>query len=137
MVCVCSSLCYGWTKFDVECLQGKGNGRNIICYWRYRVKYWYTTTHFHPRPYFGVGVQHKVPTILPPEKETRYQILQNDGWAKGAVLMGVGKRILLTPTGVLTPNHPFRSQSLSRKQESFCPVVHTHRPTTLSVISRH
>jgi len=83
------------------------------------MKYWYTATHFQPRPYFGVGVQQQDPAVLPPQKETRYEILQKGGWAPGMVLTDVKKRKPLKPTGFLTPNHPFCSESLSWKQEFF------------------
>jgi hypothetical protein len=83
------------------------------------MKYRYTATHFQPRPYFGVGVQHQGPVVLHPEKKTRYEILQKDRWAPSVDLTGIEKRKPLTSTGVLTPNNPFRSQSLSWKLELF------------------
>ena len=71
-----------------------------------------------------------------PANETRYPVLQKAGWAPSSVWTGVEKRKPLTHTGVLTPERPFRSKSLSRKQESFCPLGYTHRPKTLGVVSR-
>ena len=66
VACVCSSLCYGWTKVDVECLQGKGKFRNITCLWRYGAKCRYRATHFQCRPHFGVRVQHQELAVLQP-----------------------------------------------------------------------
>ena len=126
MPCVCSSLCYGWITVDVECLQGKGNGGNITCHWRYRVKHRYTATHFQTRPDIAVSVQAQRSGRFPPEKETKYQILQRNGWAPGSVWTGVEKRKLTKSTGDLTPKPSFHNKSLSRKQETFYPVIHTH-----------
>ena len=67
MACVGSSLCYGWTKVEVECFQGKGKGRNITCHWRYRLKYRYTATHFETRPDIGVSVHHEDPVVFSQE----------------------------------------------------------------------
>jgi len=131
-------MCSERTKVDVECLPRKGKGRNITCHWKYRVKYAYRATHFQTRPYFGVGVQHQDPVGLPSrKKERRYPVLQRDVCAPGSFWTGVAKRKRLTPKGILTPKCPFRSESLSRKQEPFYPVGYTHRPTKLGMVSRH
>jgi len=63
---VCSSLCYGWTKVDVECLQGTGKVRTITWLWRHRVKCRYRATHYQFRPHFGVRIQNQEPTVLNP-----------------------------------------------------------------------
>jgi len=56
-----------------------------------------------------------------------------DGWTLGSVWTGVEKRKSLTATGTLTAKRPFRSESLTREQESFYTVGYKHRPKTLGV----
>ena len=68
-----------------------------------------------------------------PENERKYPIKQMGGWALCSVWTGVEKRKSLTYTGVLTAKRPFRSESITRKEESFYTVGYTHRPITLSV----
>ena len=138
VACVCSSLWYGWTKVDAQCLQGKAKVRDITCHWRYRVKYRYRATHFQYRTYenFRVSVQHQNRPFSH-KNVTKYPILKTDGWSSVSFRTGVQKRKRLTTTGVLTPKRPFRSESLTRKQKSFYPVWYTHRPTALGVVSRH
>jgi len=77
------------------------------------------------------------PNRLLLEKGTRYPVLQTDGWPPGSIWTGVEKRTSLRATEFLTPKDSFRSESITRKQESFYLVGYSHRPTKLDVVSRH
>jgi hypothetical protein len=116
MACVCSSLCYGCTKVDAQCLQGKV--RNITCHWGTEWSKGIELIIFNVGPILEWIFNTRTGRFVP-ENETKYPILQTDGWAPGSVWTGVEKRKPVTNTGVLTPKLPFRSESLTRKQETF------------------
>jgi hypothetical protein len=58
----------------------------------------------------GVGGQRHAPATLPPGKRTGTHCA-GAGWAPGPVWTGAGN---LSPTGIRSPDHPDRSESLYR-----------------------
>ena len=56
----------------------------------------------------GVGGQRHASAALPPERDP-VPIVQEVGWVLGPVWTGVEN---LTPTGIWSPDHPARNESL-------------------------
>jgi len=56
----------------------------------------------------GMGVQRHAPAALPPGKDTVITVWEA-GWAPGTLCMGEEN---LAPTGIRSPGHPARSESL-------------------------